>query len=104
MCAVVVDFEKAIDSLHRESLWKILRHNGIPQTLVHIIQSLYKNFECWMICNNQLTQPFAVNTKVNQGSILSHFDHCDFKGLFSLAVDWIMRNITEGKKQGLQGH
>ena len=28
-----VDFEKAFDSIHRESLWRILRHYGIPTRL-----------------------------------------------------------------------
>ena len=34
-----VDFEKAFDSIHRNSLWKILRHYGIPQEIVSTIQS-----------------------------------------------------------------
>lgn len=48
-----------------------------------------------MIDNNQLTEPFAVNTGVKQGCILSPV-------LFSLAIDWIMKNIKKGKRQGLQ--
>ena len=36
---VFVDF-KAFDSLHRDLLWKILRHYGIPAKIVNIIQSL----------------------------------------------------------------
>ena len=35
-----VDFEKAFDSIHRNSLWKILRHYGTPQE----IGSTYKVF------------------------------------------------------------
>ncbi|KAK3546988.1 hypothetical protein QTP86_007917 [Hemibagrus guttatus] len=65
-----VDFEKAFDSLHRDSLWKILRHYGIPKKLVTIIQDLYKNFECRVIHNNELTKPFNVHTGVKQGCIL----------------------------------
>ncbi|XP_052231488.1 uncharacterized protein LOC127844930 [Dreissena polymorpha] len=59
---VFVDFEKAFDSLHRDSLWKILGHYGIPQKLVNVIRSLYKNFECRVVHNNQLTEPFKVET------------------------------------------
>ncbi|KAK3545686.1 hypothetical protein QTP70_010891 [Hemibagrus guttatus] len=92
---VFVDFEKAFDSLQRDSLWKILRHYGIPKKLVTIIQDLYKNFECRVIHNNELTEPFNVHTGVKQGCILSPI-------LFSLAIDWLMRSVTEGQRRGIQ--
>ena len=39
-----VDFEKAFDSIHRDSLWSILRHYGIPSKIVQLIKSSYNNF------------------------------------------------------------
>ena len=30
-----VDFQKAFDSIHRETLWKILRHYGVPAKIVN---------------------------------------------------------------------
>ena len=33
-----IDFEKAFDSLHRETLWRILRHYSIPQEMVNVIK------------------------------------------------------------------
>ena len=41
-----VDFEKAFDSIHRDSLWRILRAYGIPLCIVQIIKSFYHNFTC----------------------------------------------------------
>ena len=38
-----VDFEKAFDS----SLWKILRHYGIPQKIVSVV--FYNNFNCRVV-------------------------------------------------------
>ena len=35
-----VDFEKAFDSIHRDSLWRILRHYGIPTKIVSILLGL----------------------------------------------------------------
>ena len=93
--AVFVDFEKAFDSLHRDSLWKILRNYGIPQKLVKVIQSLYENFECRVIHNNLLTEPFWVKTGVKQGCSLS-------PTLFTLAMDWLLKQTTQGKRQGIQ--
>ena len=42
-----VDFEKAIDYVHR-GLKHILRAYGIPQCIVQIIKSFYHNFTCSM--------------------------------------------------------
>ena len=43
-----VDFEKAFDSVHRNSLWKILRHYGRPQKITNIIRIFYRDFTCCM--------------------------------------------------------
>ena len=88
---VFIDFEKVFDSLHWPSLWKVLRHHGIPQKLVNIIQALYENFECQVIHNNQVTEPFRVDTVVKQGCILSPL-------LFSMAVDGLMQTVIQGRR------
>ena len=33
-----VDFEKKFDSVHRESLWKIMESYGIPCKIIHMVQ------------------------------------------------------------------
>ena len=38
-----VDFEKAFSSIHRDSLWRILRVCGIPLRIVQITESFYHN-------------------------------------------------------------
>ena len=91
----VVDFKKVFHSLHRPSQWKILQHHGIPQKLVNIIQALYKNFECRVIRNKRLTEPFRVDTGVKQGCIQSLV-------LFSMAMDWLMQTVTQGRCLSIQ--
>ena len=44
-----VDFEKAFDSVHRESLWNIMRSYGIPGEMVRVIADIYEDFECAVI-------------------------------------------------------
>ena len=90
-----IDFEKAFDSIHRESLWRILRHYGIPNKIVEIIKMLYSDFSAKVICGNDLTDSFGVKTGVKQGCVLSPF-------LFLLGIDWIMKQTTDDARRGLR--
>ena len=90
-----LDLEKAFDSIHRESLWMILRHHGIPQKLVNVIKMLYHDFSSQVICNTELTDAFKISTGVKQGCILSPF-------LFVLGIDWIMKETISNEKRGIR--
>ena len=82
-----VDYEKAFDSINRDTLWKLLRHYGIPIS--------YEGTGCRVIHNGQLTKHFKVKAGVRQGCLLSPF-------LFILVVDWIMKICTKQMRNGLQ--
>lgn len=90
-----IDFEKAFDSIHRDSLWQILRHYGIPKKIVDIIKMLYIDFSAQVICGNELTDSFGVETGVKQGCVLSPL-------LFLIGIDWIMRQTTAGTTRGIR--
>ena len=87
-----VDFEKAFDSIHRDSLWNILRHYGIPSKLVRLIKSFYDNFRCSVGHSDTL---FEVKTGVRQGCVMSAV-------LFNLAIDWVMKKTTEDSPRGIR--
>ena len=40
-----VDFRKAFDLVHRETLWGLLRFRGIPEELLRLIRALYSGTE-----------------------------------------------------------
>ena len=40
----LIDFEKAFDSISRDVLWRLLRHYGMPGTIITIIRVLYEGF------------------------------------------------------------
>jgi hypothetical protein len=91
-----IDFRKAFDSVHRESLWKILRSYGIPQKFVTLISKFYDNFECSVILDDSsISDSFPVKSGVRQGCILSPI-------LFLLVIDWIQRKSTADKVRGIQ--
>ena len=90
-----VDYEKAFDSLDRDSIWKLMRHYGIPDKFVRLIKKMYEGMSCSVLLGGQRTDSFEVKTGVRQGCLLSPF-------LFLLAVDWIMRQTTSGQRGGIQ--
>ena len=90
-----IDFEKAFDSIHRESLWKIMKAYGIPDKIIAIVQTLYQDFECAVIDGNEITEWFKIKTGVKQGCNMSGF-------LFLLAIDWVMKRTVGNGENGLR--
>ena len=90
-----IDYEKAFDSVDRETLWKLLRHYGVPGKIVSLIRCTYQNMSCRIAHAGQLSESFEVRTGVRQGCLLSPF-------LFLLVIDWIMKTTTTGRNNGIQ--
>ena len=89
-----VDFRKAFDSIHRESLWRIMKYYGIPSKIISLVKMSYKNFSCAVEHEGKLSKWFPVMSGVRQGCVMSGF-------LFVLVIDWIMRKTTR-RKRGIQ--
>lgn len=90
-----IDFEKAFDSLDRQTLWKLMRHYGIPEKLVSLVRNTYQGMSCRVSHAGQMSEQFEVKTGVRQGCLLSPF-------LFLLAIDWVMKTTTTGRNNGIQ--
>ncbi|KAJ8333838.1 hypothetical protein SKAU_G00411570 [Synaphobranchus kaupii] len=90
-----INYEKAFDSVDRETLWKLLRHYGVPKKFISLIQCTYQGMTCRVAHTGQMSERFEVKTGVRQGCLLSPF-------LFLLVIDWIMKTTTAGRKNGIQ--
>ena len=91
-----VDNEKAFDSLDRDTLWKLLRHYGIPEKIITLIRNTYDGMTCKVAHVGRLTESFQVKTGVRQGCLLSPF-------MFLVAIDWIMKTTTQkNRRNGIQ--
>ena len=91
-----VDYEKAFDSLDRDTLWKLLQHYGIPEKFISLIRNSYEDMACTVVHAGQLADSFMVKTGVRQGCLLSPF-------LFLLAIDWIMKKTKKIEEMGSSG-
>ena len=84
-----IDLEKAFDSIHRKSLWKILRHYGIPEKLVRLQIKSYLRLQ---ITSYLRHGAHLFRNRVKQGCILSAF-------FFILGIDWIMKKSMENTQR-----
>lgn len=75
-----IDYEKAFDSVDRETMWKLLGHYGVPEEIIALIRCTYHNISCKIAHAYQLSESFEVKTGVQQGCLLSPF-------LFLLVID-----------------
>ena len=90
-----IDFEKAFDSVHRDTLWKIMRHYGIPEKIIDLVKCMYSNSECAVVDGTGTSEWFTIKSGVKQG--------CDMSGfLFLLVIDWIMRKTTSSSNTGIR--
>ena len=84
-----VDFKKAFDSINRSVMFSVLRHYGIPETLVNAIQVLYTNSSSSVMVDGSISKPFCVSTGVLQGDALTPF-------LFIILVDYLLLRSSDG--------
>ncbi|CAH8495256.1 unnamed protein product [Heterobilharzia americana] len=90
-----IDFEKALDSVDREVIWKLLHYYGVPQTFISLIQQLYEDGTCQVIHNGKQNDAFGVKTEVKQSYLLSPM-------IFLIVVDWIMQQTVGSEKRGIR--
>ena len=90
-----IDYEKAFDSVHRETLWRIMSSYGIPPKLVRMVQAMYKGSKCAVIGGEGKTGWFDVKSGVRKGCVMSGF-------LFLLVIDWVMRKTLSTENIGIR--
>ena len=90
-----VDYEKAFDSLDRDTVWKLLRHYGVPEKSMTLIRNTYDGMTCSVTHAGRLTESFQEKTGVRQRCLLSPF-------MFLVAIDWIMKTNTKNRRNGIQ--
>ena len=80
-----IDYDKAIDCVDHNKLWKILKEMGLPDHLTCFLTNLYAGQEAIVRTGHGTTDWFQIRKGVRQGCILSL---C----LFNLYTEYIMRN------------
>ena len=82
---VFVDYRQAYDSIHRPSLWNMLREFQVPEKIVKLAKMCYAGSRGRVRIGGELTDEFRVVTGLRQGCPLSCM-------LFNIALEWVMRH------------
>jgi hypothetical protein len=85
-----IDFAAAFDSIHRDSMWAILRKCNLPSLFVDILRDMYSGASSWVRTGSGNSNTFSIRTGVRQGCVLSPV-------LFNLVLDWALKKaVTAG--------
>ena len=68
---LLIDFQKAFDSLYWSFIFAILRNFGFGDFFINLIRIIYKQPKCCIINNNFLSSYFEIKRGVRQGDPLS---------------------------------
>ena len=91
--AAYVDFKKAFDSVHRDSLWGLLRLRGIPPGIIGLLSGLYSDTESAVKCGGGISSFFPVSAGVRQGCVLA-------PTLFNACMDWVLGRTVDSSPCG----
>ena len=91
--ACFIDLKKAYDSVHRESLWRILQHSYcLPPKLLSIMRALHEDSTAAVRAYGKLSDKFSVTSGVRQGCVLA-------PTLFNFYFDVAIRMALEEHRQ-----
>ena len=91
--AVFVDFRKAVHSIAKDCILKILSVYNVPTKIVNAVCALYKNTKASVVTSDGPTEDFETTSGVLQGDSLSPF-------LFVVVMDWVIRTAIPDDSKG----
>ena len=86
---LLADLENAFDGVSREVFCFTLRWDGVPEYLINVVLSLYKDCKTAVSVDGKLANSFAMKVGVHQGSPLSIL-------LFITVTDILTENVSRG--------
>jgi len=66
-----IDLKKAFDTVHRQTLWKVLGKIGCINKLITIIRILHDNMKASVLVDGDHSKEFPVNTGIKQGCVIA---------------------------------
>lgn len=90
-----IDLTKAFDTVHRPTLWKVLRKVGCPEKIINIVRILHDGMRASVLVDGEYTQDFEVKTGVKKGCVLA-------PTLFSVFLTAVLHLAREDMLAGIR--
>ena len=92
--AAFVDLTKAVDTVSRDGLWKILARLGCPSKFLTILRQLHEGQQGQVKHNRSLSGSFPISNDVKQGHVLAPM-------LFSIFFSIMLREAKKDLPNGI---
>lgn len=76
LTVLLLDFNKAYDSLNREFLEAALQHHQLPQTSISVVMALRENTTAEFLANDYFLREVPMRTGIRQGCLLAPLLFC----------------------------
>ena len=83
-----IDLEKAYDIVPRKELYWRMGDKGVPEKYIRLVKDMYHQCETVVRCATGISEPFAVEVGLHQGSAFIPF-------LFAIMMDSLTENIRK---------
>ncbi|BHF75733.1 hypothetical protein SprV_0501882900 [Sparganum proliferum] len=90
-----VDLTKAVDTVNREGLWKIMQKFGCPERFIQMVRQLHDGMMARVTDSGAVSEAFAVTNGVNQGCVLA-------PTLFSLMFSAMLMDAYRDERPGIR--
>ena len=67
---VLVDLEKAYDTVPKELIWHCLRKQGVAEEYVRVVQDMYRDCETVVVTTVGETESIKIDVGLQVGSVL----------------------------------
>ena len=67
---VLVDLEKAYDTVPKELIWHCLRKRGVAEEYVRVVQDMYRDCETVVVTTVGETESIKIDVGLQVGSVL----------------------------------
>ena len=90
-----IDFEKAFDYIHRESMWANMKKYRIPEKIIRLVKIFYEHFKCAVEDQREMYEWFDIKTGVKQECNMSGFFVLDCYGWGNEKGRWLVLRQVE---------